>query len=99
MLTKSDALALLERELQRQSPPDEPWVVDDSETIEEPFGWIFFYNTQEFLDTGNFSSHLPGNGPVMLSKHDGTVTFHGTGCSLEHYIEDYERKLSRQNRH
>ena len=99
MLTKSDALALLERELQRQSPPDEPWVVDDSETIEETTGWVFFYNTKEYLDTGNFSSHLARNRPVMVNKYDGTVTFYGTAYFLEHYIEDYERKLSRQDRH
>ena len=35
----------------------------------------------------------------MVNKYDGTVTFYGTGYSLEHYIEDYERKLSRQDRH
>ena len=96
MLTKSDALALLERELQRKSPPDDPWVVDDGETIEKPFGWVFFYDTKRCLDTGEFRFGLVGNGPVMVNKYDGTVTFYGTGQPLEYYIEDYERKLSRQ---
>jgi secreted PhoX family phosphatase len=93
MLTKSDALALVERELQRKSPPDTQLVVYETDTIEKAFGWIFFYNTKEFRDTGNFSSRLVGNGPVMVNKYDGNVTFYGTGESLEHYIEDYERKL------
>ena len=35
----------------------------------------------------------------MVNKYDGTVTFYGTAYFLEHYIEDYERKLSRQDRH
>src|SRR6266568_3036818 len=96
MLTKPDALALLERELRQMSPLDHLYVVDDRETIEKPFGWIFFYNTKRFLDTGDPSSGLVGNGPVMVNKYDGTVTFYGTGESLEHYIKDYQKRISRQ---
>lgn len=40
--------------------------------IESDFGWIFFYNSKEFIETGNPISSLVGNGPIFV-KHDGTV--------------------------
>ncbi|ATQ70948.1 MULTISPECIES: YrhB domain-containing protein [Methylosinus] len=30
-------------------------------------GWVFFYNTDEFIRTGDITSALAGNGPVFVS--------------------------------
>jgi len=37
-------------------------------------GWIFFYNSLDYLSTGNFSSQLVGNIPVMITR-DGNHRF------------------------
>jgi Immunity protein 35 len=35
-------------------------------------GWVFFFNTSEFVQTGNPLSRLAGNGPIFVSNN-GTV--------------------------
>lgn len=37
-------------------------------TVEVNQGWVFFYNTREFIDTGNVTSRLAGNGPIFVSR-------------------------------
>jgi len=41
------------------------------ETIEAK-GWMFFYNSKEFIETGSFSSALAGNGPIFVGR-DGVL--------------------------
>jgi len=38
-------------------------------TVEVNEGWIFFYNTREFIETGNFDSCLAGNGPIFVNRN------------------------------
>jgi Immunity protein 35 len=46
----------------------------EADTIEIDGGWIFFWNSSEYLQTGNFSSALVGNGPIFVGT-DKTVYF------------------------
>jgi hypothetical protein len=93
-LTKLQALELVSRELQSMTTLDKPFVVVDSHTIEKPYGWVFFYNSKQFVKTGIFSHTLAGNGPVIVNKFDGTVNIFGSSRPLEHWIAEYERKLA-----
>lgn len=43
-----------------------------AQTIEVEGGWVFFYNTVDFIHTGDPSSRLAGNGPIFVSRM-GTV--------------------------
>ena len=38
-------------------------------TIEVNEGWVFFYNTREFIETRNFTSRLAGNGPIFVNRN------------------------------
>ena len=38
--------------------------INDEETVELPDGWLFFYNTKAFLDSGDPVMALAGNGPI-----------------------------------
>ena len=38
----------------------------DNETIDE--GWLFYYNSKDFIETGNFRSALAGNGPIFVDR-------------------------------
>jgi Immunity protein 35 len=42
---------------------NDEFVIVDNETIDE--GWLFVYNTKDFMETGNFRSSLAGNGPIF----------------------------------
>jgi Immunity protein 35 len=37
-------------------------------TIEVSGGWVFFYNSREFIETGNPISALAGNGPIFVDR-------------------------------
>lgn len=93
MLTKNEALELVSKKLNEMDPTGEPCVVVDSHTIEKPFGWVFFYNTKKFVETGVFRYRLAGNGPVIVNKHDGTIEFFGTVKPPSEFIAEYESKL------
>lgn len=41
-------------------------------TVETDSGWVFFYNSKEFVETRNPIASLAGNGPIFV-KVDGTV--------------------------
>ena len=37
-------------------------------TVEHGDGWIFFYNSLQFIQTGDSMYMLAGNGPIFVSK-------------------------------
>jgi hypothetical protein len=39
------------------------------QTIEVNEGWIFFYNSREFVETGDPISALAGNGPIFVDRN------------------------------
>ena len=40
-------------------------------------GWVFFYNSKKFIETGNISFALAGNGPLLVAQ-DGAIRCLGT---------------------
>jgi Immunity protein 35 len=40
-----------------------------SKTIDANEGWIFFYNSKEFIKTDDLSSALAGNGPIFVDRN------------------------------
>jgi hypothetical protein len=67
-------------------------VVVDSATIEKPWGWVFFYESRRFLETGDDSSRLLGNAPIIVNAESGIAADTGTAHPVEHYIAEYERE-------
>jgi hypothetical protein len=95
ILAKSEALELVSQKLETMTTPDEPFVIVDSHTFEKPYGWVFFYNTKKFVETGLLQHTLAGNGPVIVNKYDGTIRFFGSSPSTD-WIAEYERELAQQ---
>lgn len=67
-------------------------VVTDA-TIERPWGWVFFYESRRFLETGDFPSRLVGNAPIVVNGATGHAEHSGTAHPIEHYIAEYEIKI------
>ena len=63
----------------------------EDQTIERPFGWVFFYNSQQFLETQDLKYALAGNGPLIVDKRDARVLQLGTAYPVDEYIEHYEK--------
>jgi hypothetical protein len=91
-LTKVEAREIAANELKQKSPPDDLFVICDEETIERLFGWVFFFQSERFLRTGEFRDRLAGNGPIMVNKYDATIEFGGTAMPPEYWIKEYERR-------
>jgi hypothetical protein len=61
-------------------------------TIAKPYGWIFFYQSKEFLD-GTAPVALAGNAPIIVNRNTSELRVTGTARPLEHYLEEYEKAL------
>ena|ERR1043165_2841553 len=70
---------------------EDRFVVHDELTKEYSFGWIFCYQSQRCLQTGEFKYQIAGNAPLIVDRADGSVHVTGTARPLEHYISEYER--------
>lgn len=70
---------------------DSEFVILDDQTIERPFGWVFFYDSAAHLKSGRFRDTLLDNGPMIVDRRDGSLRIAGTAYSAEWYIENYEK--------
>ncbi len=94
MISKKEAETIANNELLllEKNVGDKLWLIE-SETIEEPFGWVFFYNTQKYLETGELTFMLAGNSPFIVDKKKGEVHSTGIEYPIEHYIKEFRREL------
>jgi hypothetical protein len=59
------------------------------EEREYEFGWAFFWNTKEFVDSEDHRHNLAGNAPMIVDRSDGQLYVTGTAHSWAHYLEEY----------
>lgn len=55
-------------------------------------GWYFFFQSREYLETGDFSTQLAGNSPFIIDKDSGEIHDLGTAYPIEKYLQDYEEQ-------
>src|SRR5262245_60833190 len=65
-------------------------VIIPDETIEKDYGWVFFYTSKRYLETGNTLDRPIGGGPVLVEKADGSARFLGTGYTVRVALAEYE---------
>ncbi|EDX9484811.1 hypothetical protein GQP67_002063 [Salmonella enterica] len=49
-----------------------------------------FFESREYLETGDNASSLAGNAPFIIDKDSGEIVETGTAWPLEKYLKDYE---------
>lgn len=64
-------------------------LIIEDETIEFQFGWLFFYQSEEFVKTGNMDSIIGGNASLIVDKFNSSIHVTGTRMSEDFYIEKY----------
>jgi len=64
-------------------------IILDDQTQEHDFGWIFFYNTREYIEKGELQAALAGNAPLIVDKSGGRIFETGTAYPIDHYIDEY----------
>lgn len=65
------------------------------ETLEFEFGWVFFYQSKEYIETGDIMEMVGGNAPLIINKNNGELTVTGTAYPVEYYIEEYIEKMKK----
>ena len=66
------------------------FVLLDEMTQEQPFGWVFFYDSSRHVETGDVRDAVAGNAPVVVTRSDGRVHETGSGHPLDHYLKEFD---------
>ncbi|AVZ31792.1 YrhB domain-containing protein [Pseudomonas aeruginosa] len=70
-------------------------VITYSEEFSE--GWLFCFDSKEYVETGDFSFQFVGNGPIFIDKDTGELYVFGTELPPKEYVEEYSlRKRGKQ---
>lgn len=94
MITKEQARTLVEKKIHAKYldlPDDDEVIILELETIDKPWGWIFFYTSRKWIETNDDLYALAGNAPILVEKATGKLFETGTAYSIEHYIAQYEK--------
>ena len=76
----------------QQNIVDDRAIILEEVTIHKHYGWVFFYQSERFLKTDNFSDMLVGNAPILVMKANGDVIVLGpTADTTEELIERFEK--------
>lgn len=95
-MNQQQAQSLVEAELEKVGDEAQPvdCVVLEDETLERPWGWVFFYQSRAFVETGDPREMVGGNAPMLVNRHTGELIHTGTAYDFEHYIAEYEAALN-----
>ena len=63
----------------------------EDETISFDYGWMFFYQSEEYLSTGNPGKMVGGNAPIIVDRYNASVHITGTGQAEDYYIKKYSQ--------
>ena len=73
---------------------DELELVDD-DTLEREWGWVFFFASRRWRETGDPLLQSEGEGPLIVNRFDGSVVGTGTGRPPEYWVTRYETEFRR----
>jgi hypothetical protein len=66
-------------------------VILDEHTMETEFGWVFFWTSKKYRETGNFEYAVAGNTPLIVDRREGSVHETSTAEPIEEIIERYRK--------
>lgn len=89
MITRSEAERIVLDRLHATLPADRRAAVLDAWL--KPYGWVVFYDSEAFAQSGDNRQRFFGNGPQVV-LHDGTVHVLGTGRAAAVEIEAFEQQ-------
>ncbi len=82
-MTEATARELVQRQLEAVSTSAGfACVIPSVEDVAE-LGWVFFWNSRAYVESGEVAYALGGNGPYVVDRRDGSVHRLGTASSVE----------------
>lgn len=96
MISFEQAKEIAERYLADARPAgDIPVILHDASVQEVADGWVFYYDSEQFIRTGEPKAALLGNVPLLVDRHTGhvrTLPFSLATCPAE----EVEEKLAQR---
>ncbi|MES1225024.1 MAG: YrhB domain-containing protein [Bacteroidota bacterium] len=93
MIGKKKAIEIAEQYVKNESKSHN-LVILHEHTMEFELGWVFFYQTKEYVETRDILQMINDNAPLIINKKDGTIHITGTAYPIEKYIRDYIKAKS-----
>jgi hypothetical protein len=96
MISKTEAIKIAEDFLESKSKRtghNLVFLLDNTREFE--YGWAFFYQTKEYVETGNMMDMVGGNGPIIINKYDSSISVTGTAHRLDYYLNEYVKKMKK----
>ena len=53
------------------------------------YGWVFSYQSAEYMRTNNFSDAIIGNSPILVDRRNSKALVLGSALPIEFYVESY----------
>ncbi|MVT07974.1 YrhB domain-containing protein [Chitinophaga tropicalis] len=91
MVTYQEALGIIKKYLNIDQ--DASFFIMEDKTVEFEYGWVFFYQTTDYIEINGVKVGLGGNAPYIVDKRDGSVHVTGTAYPHQKYINDYIEKV------
>ncbi len=95
---KAKATAIARKTIATVPPYSPDLALQEEKTLAREFGWVFFYTTRKFLETKDPQHEMPGNGPLVVLKEDGSVHQLGTSLPPEVGIALFEEEWRKARR-
>jgi hypothetical protein len=89
MISEREARELAEAELARSGLPGGSVIVGSDEF---DVGWVYYYDSKNHHETGEFRYTIAGNAPILVDRRDGSVHGTGTARPVAEYIERYKAR-------
>jgi len=96
MIDENTAKEIVYAEINRPDGywPDKPeMIILDEHTVEKDYGWVFYWTSRPWHETGDFQYAIAGNGPILISRADGALYQCGSAAPLEEGIQEQEQRL------
>jgi hypothetical protein len=88
-LTLDQAIVVAERQLASCNLDGVPLKLLSGKTEEFDVGWVFYYQSARFIETGDFCDPVAGNRPLFVSRSDGIPCFVSYHRSLAESLTAY----------
>lgn len=92
LLTKSEAEKIVTVELDKSGNSNDAQILTER-TVEKSWGWVFFYQSAKYIQSGDFRDMFGGNSPIIVNRYTHELQHTGTAHPVEKYIESYESQL------
>ena len=67
-------------------------------TIEFELGWVFCYQSKDYIETGDTMKRVFGNAPIIINKQTGAIHVTGTRHTINTYIIRYFQQEERKQK-